>query len=875
MIEDQGWIDLNGYMASGTVNEFRWARAIRDAIRNNALGSVTTYSGTGTGGGTYQLIASDKATIFVDNHDTQRNSGDSLNYTTDSGGKYDLAVIYMLGQPYGRAQLQSGFSWANKDSNMPSASPYDGSGNPIVTTTCSNTSAACGWDFVHAWSTIYPMVKFRSAAAGTAMTVRSTGNGNQLAFSRGSVGFVALNNATSSWSATFATGLSAGTYCNVVHGLLNAAGNGCTSDSVTVDSSGNATVTVPARGGSAISAIAIYTGQKVNSTPTPPLAPTGVTVTAAGTTATLTWTASSGATSYTVYRSTSATSGFATVGSSTTTGLSNSGLTAGTTYYYYVTASNTAGTSPASATVQVTPSLYTSNYSTMYLRGSMNSWGATGMQLVANYTWSASATLTAGTSYQFKYEIGGGTTWSTNWGLSASNTASQASGTLTQNGSFNVYFTPTTTGAHTFTFNDSTRGFTVTGPGGTAPAAPATLSATASGTTINLTWAASSGATSYTVYRSTSASSGFASVGTSTSTGYSNSGLAASTTYYYYVTASNSSGTSAASPTANATTGGTAPAAPATLTASASGTTVSLTWAASSGATSYTVYRSTSAGSGFASVGTSAGTSYSDAGLAVATTYYYYVTASNSAGTSGASPTANATTGGGGTVTTTIRVHFDVGYGNSISIRGSLSPLSWTVGQAATWTTGNIWVWSTTAIASGAAFEYKALRNDSGWSDGANFAGTGGATLDVYPTFNGNFYDVMDAIGTNWTVTGGTSTAKWVQGTLDSSGVAKCTSCSTEAVLTQKTAMSKTGTTVTLGFKYSVTGLTSTEYLKVDVLKGTTWTTVATLTGTAAATNKAIDISAYQSTAMKLRFRAKMSGSTKVVTVDNVTVSVR
>jgi len=63
--------------------------------------------------------------------------------------------------------------------------------------------------------------------------------------------------------------------------------------------------------------------------------------------------------------------------------------------------------------------------------------------------------------------------------------------------------------------------------------------------------------------------------------------------------------------------------------------------------------------------------------------------------------------------------------------------------------------------------------------------------MDIYPTFNGNFYDVMDAISTNWSVTGGTTSYKWVQGTLNGSGVAKCTNCSTESQLVQKTAMSK------------------------------------------------------------------------------------
>ena len=54
------------------------------------------------------LIPSVNATIFVDNHDTERSQTDSLNLYQD-GKSFDLAMIYMLGQPYARAQLQSGF----------------------------------------------------------------------------------------------------------------------------------------------------------------------------------------------------------------------------------------------------------------------------------------------------------------------------------------------------------------------------------------------------------------------------------------------------------------------------------------------------------------------------------------------------------------------------------------------------------------------------------------------------------------------------------------------------------------------------------------------------------------------------------------------
>jgi hypothetical protein len=43
---------------------------------------------------------------------------------------------------------------------------------------------------------------------------------------------------------------------------------------------------------------------------------------------------------------------------------------------------------------------------------------------------------------------------------------------------------------------------------------------------------------------------------------------------------------------------------------------------------------------------------------------------------------------GSATWASTIRVHYDTGYGNRITVRGSAAPLSWTAGANATWTTG-------------------------------------------------------------------------------------------------------------------------------------------------------------------------------------------
>src|SRR5258708_4261677 len=93
----------------------------------------------------------------------------------------------------------------------------------------------------------------------------------------------------------------------------------------------------------------------------PPSAPTGLTATAGNQQVVLAWTASSGATLYAVKRSTTSGGPFAQVGLPTQTRFTGTGLTNGTTYFYVVSASNSAGGSPHSAHVSATPSTQLAN----------------------------------------------------------------------------------------------------------------------------------------------------------------------------------------------------------------------------------------------------------------------------------------------------------------------------------------------------------------------------------------------------------------------------------------------------------------------------------------------------------------------------------
>ena len=88
---------------------------------------------------------------------------------------------------------------------------------------------------------------------------------------------------------------------------------------------------------------------------------------------------------------------------------------------------------------------------------------------------------------------------------------------------------------------------------------------------------------------------------------------------------------------------GTAPAAPQGLQAAAGDGVVALNWSASTGASSYTVYRHMATDTAYATLGTTTATQYSDTTVSNGITYYYVVTASDSAGESGYSNEVTAT----------------------------------------------------------------------------------------------------------------------------------------------------------------------------------------------------------------------------------------
>jgi alpha-amylase len=214
-------------------------------------------------------LGSGDAVAFVDNHDTQRNGRAKLTYK--NGTSYALAEAFMIAWPYGVPQVMSSFTFTDNDAGPPTAS--NGTTNQV--------SCGSGWECEHRWRTTANMVALRNAAAGAAVTNWWSNGSDQIAFGRGSAGYVAFNRSGSALTRTFQTSLPAGTYCDVMTGDLS--GGSCTGAAYTVDGSGLVTATVAAN-----AALALHINARGTGSTTPPTGCTTAATTFAAT-ATTTW----------------------------------------------------------------------------------------------------------------------------------------------------------------------------------------------------------------------------------------------------------------------------------------------------------------------------------------------------------------------------------------------------------------------------------------------------------------------------------------------------------------------------------------------------------------------------------------------------------
>jgi len=273
-------------------------------------------------------------------------------------------------------------------------------------------------------------------------------------------------------------------------------------------------------------------------TTTAPAAPTNLVAAAGNAQVSLSWNASSGATSYNVLRSTISTGPYSTVATGiTATSHTDTGLTNGTTYYYVVQAVNSAGASPNSNQASATPICSAPTAPTGL--------SATAGNAQVSLSWTASS---GATSYNIKRSTTSGAETTVATGVT---TTSYTDTTVTNGTTYFYVVSAVNSCGESANSNEAS----ATPAAAAVPAAPTGLKATAGpgAKKISLSWTASSGASSYNVKRSTTSGAETTIVTGVTTTSYTDLGLISGTAYYYVVSAVNSAGESSNSSQASAT----------------------------------------------------------------------------------------------------------------------------------------------------------------------------------------------------------------------------------------------------------------------------------------------------------------------------------
>jgi len=276
----------------------------------------------------------------------------------------------------------------------------------------------------------------------------------------------------------------------------------------------------------------------------PPSTPSGLQAAAGDAQITLNWTASAGASSYALARSTTSGGPYAQIATPATPTYLDTSLTNGTTYYYVVAAMNSAGTSPNSAQAAATPT------APVTIPPAPASLQATAGNAQVILTWTASPSATG-------YNVKRSTTTGGPYTKVSSPTATTFTDIGLTNGT--PYFYVVTAANSAGESNPSNQATATPTAPLTAPPVPTALEATAGNTKISLSWNSSTTATSYHLKRSTTSGGPYTTISSPTTTTFTDTGLSNGTPYFYVVSALNSAGESGNSSEVSATPVRTAP----------------------------------------------------------------------------------------------------------------------------------------------------------------------------------------------------------------------------------------------------------------------------------------------------------------------------
>ncbi len=234
-------VKTSEYTSIGDVTEFNFTKTLGYYFK--LRGPLKEIKNIGSWGG---WLNSNDAITFVANHDNQRQDTSNTITHKDGNNANNLAHVFALGWPYGYPKIMSSYDWNNHDQGPPST----------AASSCSN-----GWLCEHRSRPIANMVAFRNFTNANQNVTNYWDNGNnQIAWGRGGLGFAIINMERTDLNRTFATGMPAGVYCDIISGDFDSSTKTCSGQTVVVDAQGNATFKVYYN-----NAAAIHIGAKVDS----------------------------------------------------------------------------------------------------------------------------------------------------------------------------------------------------------------------------------------------------------------------------------------------------------------------------------------------------------------------------------------------------------------------------------------------------------------------------------------------------------------------------------------------------------------------------------------------------------------------------------
>ncbi|RCU50940.1 alpha-amlyase [Corallincola holothuriorum] len=371
------------------LTEFGYAVKMQELFVDGQLKWLETF------GDSWMSIGSDKAWVFVTNHDRERNhgGGNTIHYD-DPNGAQNLATVFMLAHPFGTPKVHSSFAFSNGDQGRPGSS-----------VDCDSDEWVCQ----HRWGNIANMVGFRNEAGDAPVANWWDNNNNQIAFGRGDRGFVVINNEGGTLNQTLQTGLKPGNYCDVMSNL-----DECEGDIVTVDDNGFATFVV-----AGYSAAAIHVGFQPDVKDKPVAVITGAPARVdVGTSVLLDASSSTDADGYVV--------GYQWSTGETTAAITKVLDTEGLQTFSVTVEDNDGLFGTAEVNIQVGDAPAECRFGSLHFRGTANGWAATEMTCVEENVWEAEVTFDGQADQRFKLDVNGD--WSENYGDTG------ADGTLEQTG---------------------------------------------------------------------------------------------------------------------------------------------------------------------------------------------------------------------------------------------------------------------------------------------------------------------------------------------------------------------------------------------------------------------------------------------------------